>query len=107
MIFLVAEDRSPIDADIRAFATTTGLSLLVLAAMLIGGVMLQVRVGLQPLFQLRREVAAVRTGKTDQRDRRLSGGARARWPASSTPWWPITRRSWSASAPMSAISLTR
>ena len=34
--------------------------------MLIAGVMLQVRVGLEPLFQLRREVAAVRTGKTDR-----------------------------------------
>jgi signal transduction histidine kinase len=34
--------------------------------MLIAGVMLQVRVGLQPLFALRREVADVRTGKTDR-----------------------------------------
>jgi signal transduction histidine kinase len=34
--------------------------------MLIGGVMLQVRFGLRPLFRLQREVAAVRTGKTDR-----------------------------------------
>lgn len=66
VIFLEAEDRSPIDADIRAFATTAALALLTLVAMLIGGVMLQVRVGLQPLFLLRREVAAVRTGKIDK-----------------------------------------
>jgi signal transduction histidine kinase len=66
VIFLEAADRSPINADIRAFETTTGLSLVVLAAMLIAGVILQVRVGLRPLFTLRREVAAVRTGKSDR-----------------------------------------
>jgi signal transduction histidine kinase len=64
--FIVGEDRTPIDADIRTFEVATGLSLVVLAAMLIAGVMLQVRVGLQPLFALRREVADVRTGKTDR-----------------------------------------
>jgi signal transduction histidine kinase len=66
VIFLVAEDRSPIDATIRAFETSVALALLVLLAMLISGVVLQVRVGLRPLFQLRREVAAVRTGKADR-----------------------------------------
>lgn len=65
VIFMQGEDRSPIDANIRTFETATGLALAVLLAMLIAGVMLQVRVGLEPLFQLRREVAAVRTGKTD------------------------------------------
>jgi len=64
VVFLVAQDRSPIDSNIRAFALSVGLALLVLLAMLIAGVVLQVRVGLRPLFQLRREVAAVRTGKT-------------------------------------------
>jgi signal transduction histidine kinase len=66
VIFLVSEDRSPIDANIRAFETSVGLALLVLLAMLISGVVLQVRVGLRPLFQLRREVAAVRTGKAER-----------------------------------------
>ena len=66
VLFLVAEDRTPIDQDIRTFETATGLALVVLAAMLIAGVMLQVRVGLRPLFSLRREVAAVRTGKSDR-----------------------------------------
>jgi signal transduction histidine kinase len=66
VIFLVSEDRSPIDATIRTFETSVGLALLVLLAMLIAGVVLQVRVGLRPLFQLRREVAAVRTGKADR-----------------------------------------
>jgi signal transduction histidine kinase len=66
VIFMEAEDRSPIDADIRTFDTTTAAALLVLAGMLVGGVVLQVRIGLQPLFSLRREVASVRTGKTDR-----------------------------------------
>jgi signal transduction histidine kinase len=65
VIFMVAEDRTPINRDIRTFEITTGIALLALAAMLIAGVMLQVRVGLSPLFTLRREVAAVRTGKSD------------------------------------------
>jgi signal transduction histidine kinase len=65
VIFLVSEDRTPIDANIRRFETSVGLALLVLLAMLVAGVVLQVRVGLRPLFQLRREVAAVRTGKAD------------------------------------------
>jgi signal transduction histidine kinase len=66
VIFFVAEDRSPINSNIRTFETSVGLALLVLLAMLIAGVVLQVRVGLRPLFQLRREVADVRTGKTDR-----------------------------------------
>ncbi|HUO12697.1 MAG TPA: sensor histidine kinase [Caulobacteraceae bacterium] len=66
VIFMEAEDRSPIDADIRTFETTTAAGLFVLASMLAAGVTLQVRVGLRPLFLLRREVAAVRTGKSDR-----------------------------------------
>ena len=66
IVFLVAQDRSPIDSNIRTFELSVGLALVVLLAMLIAGVALQVRVGLRPLFQLRREVAAVRTGKTDR-----------------------------------------
>lgn len=66
VIFLVAEDRTPIDHNIRTFATAIAAALVVLLAMLIAGVMLQVRVGLRPLFQLRREVAAVRTGKIER-----------------------------------------
>jgi signal transduction histidine kinase len=65
VIFLVAEDRAPINANIRTFATTIAAALAVLLAMLIAGVVLQVRVGLRPLFRLRREVADVRTGKTE------------------------------------------
>jgi len=66
VIVLVAEDRTPIDANIRKFELSVALALVVLLAMLIAGVVLQVRVGLRPLFQLRREVAAVRTGKIER-----------------------------------------
>ena len=66
IIFMVAEDRSPINATIRTFAVSVAIALAALLAMLIGGVMLQVRFGLRPLFRLQREVAAVRTGKTDR-----------------------------------------
>jgi signal transduction histidine kinase len=66
LIFMAAEDRSPIDRDVRAFATTIGLTLILLGAGLIAAVIIQVRVGLQPLFRLRREVAAVRTGKAER-----------------------------------------
>jgi signal transduction histidine kinase len=66
VIVLVAEDRSPINSNIRAFETTTAFALIVLLLMLIAGVALQVRVGLRPLFDLSREVAAVRTGKAER-----------------------------------------
>jgi signal transduction histidine kinase len=66
IVFLVAEDRSPIDSNIRTFELSVGLALLVLLLMLITGVVLQVRVGLRPLFRLQREIASVRAGKTDR-----------------------------------------
>ena len=66
VIFMAAEDRSPIDHDVRTFDTTVGFSLLLLGAGLIAAVVLQVRFGLQPLFALRREVAQVRTGQSER-----------------------------------------
>src|SRR6185312_7835349 len=66
IIFMVAQDRSPIDSNIRTFAVSVAIALAALLAMLIAGVVLQVRVGLRPLFRLQREVASVRTGKTDR-----------------------------------------
>ncbi len=64
--FLTAEDRSPVDKAVRAFATAIAISLGLLGAGLIAAVIVQVRVGLSPLFALRREVAAVRTGESDR-----------------------------------------
>lgn len=66
VVFLAAEDRSPIDADADRFAGVTAIALLILGVGLILAVVVQVRFGLQPLFRLRREVAAVRRGKTER-----------------------------------------
>jgi signal transduction histidine kinase len=66
VVFLTAEDRQPVDSAVRAFATAIAISLAVLGAGLITAVIIQVRVGLQPLFALRREVAAVRTGESER-----------------------------------------
>jgi signal transduction histidine kinase len=66
VIFLAAEDRGPIDHDSRRFALTTALALTLLGAGLVAGVVIQVRVGLAPLFRLRRDVADVRKGRAER-----------------------------------------
>ena len=66
VVFLAAEDRSPIDADADRFGRITALALLLLGGGLILAVVVQVRVGLAPLFQLRREVASVRRGRAER-----------------------------------------
>lgn len=66
VIFMAAEDRSPIDRDVRNFQATTAAAFLLLGLGLIAAVVLQVRVGLRPLFRLQREVAAVRRGKAER-----------------------------------------
>ena len=70
VIFIAAEDRGPIDADARRFATTAAIALVLLGGGLIAAVLFQVRVGLQPLFALRREVADVRKGRAERLVRR-------------------------------------
>jgi signal transduction histidine kinase len=69
ILFIAAEDRSPLNADARRYAATTALALLLLGAGLVAAVLVQVRVGLQPVFDIRREIARVRRGKAQ----RLSG----------------------------------
>jgi signal transduction histidine kinase len=66
VVFIAAEDRSPIDADADRFGRITALALMLLGGGLILAVVVQVRVGLAPLFQLRREVASVRRGKAER-----------------------------------------
>jgi signal transduction histidine kinase len=68
VVFLAAEDRSPVDRDVRNFALRTGGLLVLLGAGLVTAVILQVRVGLKPLFDLRREVTDVRKGKAERVD---------------------------------------
>jgi signal transduction histidine kinase len=64
--FIAAEDRGPLDQDARRFAVTTALALALLGAGLVAGVFIQVRVGLSPLFRLRRDVAEVRKGRAER-----------------------------------------
>lgn len=66
LIFIAAEDRSPIDREVRNFVTATAIAFLLLGAGLIVAVVMQVRIGLQPLFRLRHEVADVRRGKAER-----------------------------------------
>ena len=66
VIFLAAEDRTSANHNIRTFDTTIAVALLLLGGGLIAAVVVQVRVGLRPLFALRREVASVRNGESDR-----------------------------------------
>ncbi|KQY27696.1 histidine kinase [Caulobacter sp. Root487D2Y] len=66
VVFIAAEDRSPIDADADRFARITSLALVILGVGLIAAVVVQVRVGLLPLFRLQREVASVRRGRSEK-----------------------------------------
>lgn len=66
VVFLAAEDRTPIDADADRFAGVTAVALAILAGGLILATVVQVRFGLTPLFRLRREVASVRRGKAER-----------------------------------------
>jgi signal transduction histidine kinase len=62
-IFIVAQDRRHIDDDVRRFALITAAALFVLGMGLIVAVVIQVRVGLAPLFDLGAEILQVRVGK--------------------------------------------
>lgn len=66
VIIMAAEDRSPVDREAQRFALLTAGALIVLGGGILAGVFLQVRIGLQPLFELRREVADVRKGKIER-----------------------------------------
>jgi signal transduction histidine kinase len=66
VIFLAAEDRSAVDRDVGGFIAATAAAFLLLGGGLIAAIIIQVRVGLGPLFELRREVASVRRGKAER-----------------------------------------
>ncbi len=66
VVFMAAEDRSDLDRDQRRFAATISAALGLLGVGLVLAVLIQVRVGLWPLFALRREIAAVRRGSADR-----------------------------------------
>ena len=66
VIFLAAEDRTEVNREVRGFVVATATAFLLLGGGLIAAIVVQVRVGLRPLFELRREVAAVRRGKAER-----------------------------------------
>ena len=66
VIFMAAEDRSSVDREVSQFVVATAAVFVVLGAGLILAIVVQVRVGLRPLFDLRSEVAAVRRGKAQR-----------------------------------------
>ena len=66
VVFMAAEDRTPVDKDARRFAVRTAVALVLLGAGIILAVFIQVRIGLQPLFALKREVASLRRGRSEQ-----------------------------------------
>ncbi|HEX7948592.1 MAG TPA: sensor histidine kinase, partial [Phenylobacterium sp.] len=48
VVFLAAENRAPVDREVRNFITATAVAFLLLGALLIGAVIIQVQVGLRP-----------------------------------------------------------
>ncbi len=66
VIIMAAEDRTPINREARRFAFLTAAALLLLGAGLLAAIMIQVRVGLRPLFDLRRDLSDVRKGKIER-----------------------------------------
>ncbi|MDO9335914.1 MAG: ATP-binding protein [Caulobacter sp.] len=66
VLFVAAENRESIDEAANRFITIIVGALVVLGVGLILAVYLQVRIGLAPLFGLRREVALVRRGKAER-----------------------------------------
>ncbi|MCA3711936.1 MAG: sensor histidine kinase [Phenylobacterium sp.] len=77
VIILAAEDRRPVDAEVRRFFAATAAVFVLLALGLIAAVVVQVRLGLRPLFALSQEIADLRSGRADQ-----LGGA---YPSELTP----------------------
>jgi signal transduction histidine kinase len=77
VLVLAAEDRRPVDAEIRRFFAATAAVFVLLALGLIVAVVVQVRLGLRPLFALSQEIADLRSGRADQ-----LGGA---YPSELTP----------------------
>jgi signal transduction histidine kinase len=66
VVFVAAEDRTPVDRDVRRFILTTAAALALLAFGLVAAVFVQVRIGLAPVFAMGREVAQVRQGKAQR-----------------------------------------
>jgi signal transduction histidine kinase len=68
IILLVAAPCDEIDDDLRQFSLHIALTFLILGAVFMVAVYLQVGFGLRPLGALRREIAAIRSGRRDHLD---------------------------------------
>ena len=62
-LFIAAEDRGPMDKDVRTFGLVTALALLILAIGSLLSIFFQVRIGLRPLFDLTGEIAGIQRGE--------------------------------------------
>ena len=62
LVFVAAEDRTPMDKDVRTFALITAAALAMLALGSLVAIYFQVRVGLRPLFDLTDEIAHIQRG---------------------------------------------
>jgi signal transduction histidine kinase len=66
VIFLAAEDSSTVIREVENFVVATSSIFILLGAGLVVAIIIQVRVGLRPLYNLQNEVAAVRRGKAQR-----------------------------------------
>jgi signal transduction histidine kinase len=70
LVIMAAQDSRPVRQEEQQFAALTASALALLALGLVVAVFVQVRIGLRPLFDIRREVARVRRGKAERLERR-------------------------------------
>lgn len=63
VLFAAGEDRAPADREVLRFALAAGVIFIVFAVLLVISITVQVRYGLEPVFRMRRAVAAVRDGE--------------------------------------------
>ena len=66
VMIMTAQDRAPLDRSVQQFAATTAVALILLGAGLVAAVVAQVRIGLNPLFAMRRDLVDVRAGRRER-----------------------------------------
>lgn len=66
ILAVAAEDRRPADAEVRRFAFVSIGVFLIFGVVLAAGVIVQVRIGLAPVFKMRDAVAEVREGRSER-----------------------------------------
>ncbi|MBI1236704.1 MAG: sensor histidine kinase [Alphaproteobacteria bacterium] len=66
ILVAAAEDRRPADAEVRRFAVVSIIIFLIFGIALAAGVIVQVRIGLAPVFKMRDAVAEVREGRSER-----------------------------------------